>query len=640
MIYYLKSSNSLNARSKVLSQNSDHYTNKTPGGHFMKYLNFLVIQISLLALVSIPSCGKKSGSTDFVGGQTTKPYVSPTVEDKEFIVSYEDDSYVYFTGQKLLQVEKKLKDKAFWIVTYTPNNHIYYMPLKETGDSTAIDSANQKHWTYNPEVAPGKTGGGGARTYVTEAGLVFAKTGPALFFVSPTTPAETEIKASWYYSDNFEGVTRGCVVSYKRNGERFVGMGWTDIANSKRMFVEFPMLNESPFTIQFDKPHITTLGSVQIYDPAWYGGGIGGWGYSCFIDQKRLIYFAACHNDPSAIDLNDPDNIKDVDINTAAHNASFSSTTLAPISDTNNLDFQTSNHYNRPGFQTWIAPEEWVAAKAQIAAGTATLGSKTYDRTSYAMAGDDRGNILTGPRIYTYAFEPKTETVWGIKRFTQQLMVFPRDCFDTTPDCNKYISAGLTETNTAGLINIGALGPLSSLKDGTIVGLTRTNPLQAYLLQLDDPNDLTQNIKITWLTKDLSITGDPYMYTDFSGATLYAMPTELTIDYTADSSFSKTRKVTQEPRFVWAPINNAFTNWPSNNLIVELRCYIKGESPMPDYSKLTDIKPTGEETPVSITSCQRDYFEAVDIKITPINDSDAEIIDKIETVRAILVQKK
>ncbi len=585
--------------------------------------NSIILVVNVLFFISIfGSCGKKSGKGDFVGNNTIKPYVSPTVEDKDFVVSYEDESYVYFTGQKLLSVEKKLKDKAFWMVTTGGGPFVYYMPLKESSDSSvAIDSSGKKRWTYDPNITTDKVGGGGSRTYVTEAGLVFAKTGPSLFFVSPATPETEVIKYSWYYSDNFESQTRGCVVSYKRNGERFVGMGWTDIKNSRRMFVEFPMLNEPPFTIAFDKPHITTLGTVQIYDPNWYGGGIGGWGYSCFIDQKRLLYFAACHNDPSVIDLNDPENIKEVDIKTAANNANFSSTTLAPVSDPNDALF-LNNLYNKPGVQTWPSPDKWDTIKTQ--------GGNTMGLTSYVMAGDDRGNILTGPSVYAYAFDPVTVSVWGIKG--GKLMVFPRECFDATPECKNYTLDAIPE-------GIG-VGPLSGLKDGSIIGLTRTNPSHAYLLKLKDPSDPSKGAQKIWLTENAPVDGDPYMYTDFSGATLYAMPTELTIDYTADGNFSKIRKVSQEPRFVWTPVSEAFTTWPSNSLTVEFRCYVKGESPMPEYSKLSDIKPTGEETPMSMASCQRDYFEAVDIKITPIRDTDEAVIDKIDTARVILVQKK
>ena len=82
---------------------------------------------------------------------------------------------------------------------------------------------------------------------------------------------------------------------------------------------------------------------------------------------------------------------------------------------------------------------------------------------------------------------------------------------------------------------IGAgVGPLSALGDGHMVGMVR-NPGDVYLFKLKNDKDATKGIEAVKIVENVG--GDPYMYTDFTGATLYLTGNVFEFDFTNQLAF-------------------------------------------------------------------------------------------------------
>lgn len=463
-----------------------------------------------------------------------------------------------------------------WVVTKDGadqlDGHIYYLELDfKKGTTTPISDTvtvtKKKHWTFR------RTCSLGARTYVSEAGLVFALCGPTLYFVNKDYPDETTITPSWKAPSTpiTGGVSpigansRGCAVSYKKSGKRFIGVGWggktpgTSWPNdgtpgNYRYFAEFPMADTPPYAINFSKPTITPLG---------VGNFIG---YSCFIDQheSHLFYystFAWGGDEYVAVDLN---TMKTVDIAAAAPNADFVTTNIGSF-------------------------------QRQISKKNDTITA------SYAFNGDpETGNLLVGKAgNYVPALEPMTKTVWVSG---DPAGIFPRDCYSKTAKCEGQL------TGSSALLD--GVGPMSAMRDGYVAGLMRANPTTLKVLRLKTPDKISDGAVITVAATGLK--GDPYMYTDFTGATLYKTQSEMTYDFTTSAGFGAKPPVSVA--FTWAPNVGGALLW--KNIKAEARCYNKSGA-KGDYVEFTpDV--AFKMTKLEMPSCKV-AADSVDIRLTQLN---------------------
>ncbi len=358
----------------------------------------------------------------------------------------------------------------------------------------------RKNWS---QVTPA----GGTRTYVLEGGAVLlAKNGGHLYFLHDGVPEgavdKTPAKGYYYQLAGVGAAERSCVVSYRKNGKRYIGIGY-GIGN----YVEIEQDDKPPYAPKF----ATVTAPVKVSATVQ-------WGYSCFIDQTRLQYYGQVYQGTTiGIDLK---TMTALDLNKAPNKA-FVSTNIPAI----------------------------------------TVGANAVGNGSYAMSGDRLGNVYNGTGYYTMAFEPKQSMVWGSAG--TNLSVYPHDCLYKTAECKGFATYNMMES-------IGAqVGPLSALGDGSMVGMVR-GVGDVFLIKLKVPGNATGGLEAVKIAEKVGNGGDPYMYTDFTGATLYLTNTLNEFDFTKLGSFDPKAPVRQLG-FTWTQVEG--TSEEFKDIKVEVRCY-------------------------------------------------------------------
>jgi hypothetical protein len=452
-----------------------------------------------------------------------------------------------------VQELKQEADRFAW--TVTQNGTATY--FKIVGDAVSTS----KKWTGAAPIASG-----GARTYVLEGGaLVIVRTGGELFFIDPAKPeGNLRTMGSPYYQKlsvagrTFDDDDRGCAVSYRRLGKKFIGIGIGNIGD----FIEVPQADSPPF--------------APNWSGATYRGGVNplgsGWGYSCFIDQRQLIYYGAWVKQPvKAFNLVTG---LEVDPTKVATNGAFSSTTIS----------------------------------------TLTLGPKSPGTGSYAISGDNKGNVLSG-NAYTMAFDAVNQVVWVTSQSGTQISLYPSACFSTSQVCVGSSTFMLAAGGGRGI------GPMSALGDGSVLGLSRAGGYggdnSLYRLTLKDPKDISKGIDIKKLAQ---LDGDPYMYTDFTGATLYLSKAEQKIE------LKKLGYKPEEPLagvgFTWVTRDGQPAEW--NDISLEMRCYASSDPSPPAYEKPSEaIQSSTKQSFVSTPSCAkgRKGIDLIDVRLTQLNNA-------------------
>ena len=462
-----------------------------------------------------------------------------------------------FQGLYAINPIKPLQRNHIWGVT--TNGGVTYMQY--AGNAVA----NLKQWTG----ALGATGGStGSRTYVLEGGsAVISRTGGHLYFVDPNTTKAGDIKSnggrSFYKLDGPAATDRVCVVSYRRDGKRFLGMGW-----GTGNFSEVPQDDTAPFAPQW--------GNIKTYTG---NAGPAHWGYSCYVDQNRLIYYS--QHAFQAPNGGDPGTVQALDLKTMK---AVTATAVAP-----NGNFQSTN-----------LTKETIGAKAVASQG------------SYAIAGDPNGNVLNGKGYYTFGYEPVSNTVWGNagEGVNGPLHVFPASCFASKATCT---GDKLFNTQEVGF----QAGPISALGDGNMVAMVRGSG-DVILMKLNDSADITKGVTAT---KIHNLGGDPYMYTDFTGATLYITESEQSFNLGAVAGYN-TAKPFRGLGFTWAPRDVAKLTW--SDIRFEVRCY-KANSDKPEYVQVeAPVKDALQQTLLTtVPQCTAKSFDTVDIRMTQINNGDS-----------------
>lgn len=465
----------------------------------------------------------------------------------------------------------------------------------------------------------------GLRTYVTESGVLIGKY-PFIYFIDPENTPEGAVP-----KDGIKDISdptrprddmRMCLASYIKNDQRYM-----IAAFGAGRYYEIPMANVRPFKPLWDDLTKIPLRqidgargdekTVKTWTPPHEGIG---WGYSCHINQRKKIFYSQWGFqgpkhlvDPSdvnssrgaAVDLN---TYKQVDLDSVIPNAKFVQ--------------------NNPVLKSFAL-------------------SVSSSKGSYAVGGDPDGNLYNADRdailppfqgatvgegnlTYTMAYEKNSDTIW-VSRNTNKIAVIKRKCLTTEPNCTDkdYHFAELppVKGDTAAM---GTVGPISALKDGRVVGLSRSNPTRLRIFSLKDPRDVTKGIDALPLT---TIDGDPYMYVDFTGATLYTRESEQTIKISEIAGYAKRSLKDNRPdtvveaNFEWKNLADTPADWKGMKL--EAKCY-EDSNTKGAYQEIPVVAKAGEKTLLDISSCNNRFVEAIDIKITQIT---GESLGDIESIK-------
>lgn len=500
----------------------------TPG--FSTYSRAHVLYIILLVF-----CGNCFVSCNKNNFRSSSPKKSAEIPDATPAPGTEGES----KGEIQFAVERKGQD-SIWVATTRADLTF----LKIDGDTVA----ETKKWS-------GLASKTGYRTYATETGVFIGGTGGHLFWIDSVSTPQGKINRS-NGSENYFKIPktdkddRVCPVAYRRDRKRFLGVGYAG-----GLFMEVPLTDVSPFKPVWAEAK-TVAASVGV-----------GWGYSCFIDQERLVYYSVYGGSPIAA------------LNLKTMSA------VDPVSTLPNGSFVSLN-----------APD-WTA------------GGKTG--ASYAIGGDRNGNILNGKLVYNMAHEPISDTVWisGYGAAEPGLAVVPRKCFDSHANCQGFIGLNTATLNAR-------VSPMSALKGGYMVGLQRAgNSSRVYLMRLNEPSNITAGISMKNIHE---IGGDPYMYSDFTGASLFILESETTVNLKDAKSFDE-KSATSHLDFNWESSDPKDT-WLDLELYV--RCYASG-SEKPDYQKIETVEATGKPTQLNTADCTQKKFDQVDLKIVQTNDGNS-----------------
>lgn len=435
------------------------------------------------------------------------------------------------------------KKDSFWIVSRPDGSvnkgHVYYFELVNDQPVPGDQGKPWKrHWTYDHV-------GTGSRTYVTEGGLMFSNNNGHFYFVDPEgTPDESHLNSVGAHKklSGPDGDERSCLVSYKKNGKRMVGFAF---GNGR--FGELELADTAPYApvwSTYTKSTVDASGRL----------GFHGWGYSCFIDQERNIFYSQwAREQGAALRL---DTMQVVDRKSVAPNAGFRNPDMGK------------------------------------AAGNVNGGA------SYAMAGDASGNILNGEGFYTFAHDTLSGVVLGSAKDERSLFIYPEKCLSTDPGCTK------AEIKTAKLGSM-KVGPMSPLRSGGVIGVSRRNPGTVSLLKWDGTD-----LDITPLA---TTRGDAYMYNDFTGATLYTEKGDLHYDLKENETFDVGKPV-RILSFTWEAKENHEKVW--EGLVLKIRCYKTGGEP-PAWASVANVRDAGELTFITAGSCRNKDIDTAELEITP-----------------------
>ncbi|MFW7379212.1 MAG: hypothetical protein ACOH5I_10425 [Oligoflexus sp.] len=398
-------------------------------------------------------------------------------------------------------------------------------------------------------------GAGGSRTYVLEGGgVVVSKEQGHLYFLHDAIPegALVENASNYYQIPNVPAGARACVVSYRRDGNRYIGIGY-----GVGMFVEIPQENTPPYAPKFNM----ASAAVQVHNAVW--------GYSCYIDQVRLLYygqFVRATAGTRAVNLRNKQE--------------------APVTTAPNAGFVSNN-----------IPNLTVSVN----------GAPGANQASYAMAGDRLGNVLNATNYYTLAFEPKTNSVWG--SHGTNLSIYPHNCFYNEPNCNGFATYNLADNGAVG----AGVGPLSALGDGSMVGVVRTVG-DVYLFRLKDPLDFTKGIDAVKIAENIG--GDPYMYTDFTGATLYLNNSLNEYDFTKLGLWKEDQALRQLG-FTWQAAEAQSEEW--KDIRAEVRCFADPDN-KGEFSEVAITAKAKTLQFINVDSCRNKKVTHAELRLTQLNN--------------------
>jgi len=161
------------------------------------------------------------------------------------------------------------------------------------------------------------------------------------------------------------------------------------------------------------------------------------------------------------------------------------------------------------------------------------------------------------------------------------LHVADGECFRTKNKCEKY----------AFFKDFG-FGPLSALNDGSIIGVVRGASSQVFRIQPKDIKDISQGLTYT---KIADVLGNSYIYSDFTGGTLYAATVDRNINLKEIPQF-KLGVPLSDLKIKWTAESGINEDW--RGLKMQIRCYLSTENKIPEYAPLI-LQKAGESTPIN-----------------------------------------
>ena len=459
------------------------------------------------------------------------------------------------------------------LTTSSTQNAVWVVTSDGNGAKIQLDPANN----YPMTTFTGTGASSGHRTFVSPYGLFIGTTeggatGGKIYFVTnklangDAAVMSINLKDSNVANPPIAAGSRICVTRFTSNNVEYIGAAYT-AANGKRRFYKAPIDPTKPGYVDTSRGSSLNAGT-----------GLGEWGYSCYTDQTRNYFWSK--NDSTR------GNISGINLNT---NLPIS-VTLAP------------NYYIAPTNNKFT-----MAGPDGINFDLAASGQ------SYALAGTVDGNLLagTGATPYTMAHEPISGTVFVSSSNTSSIYVMSSKCFSTTGICSGVDQSTSAAVATFDPSHVGYIGPMSSLNDGRILGLERsTSKSNVFLMSLVDPKDLTKGLNIT---KIKELTGDAYIYSDFTGSMDLAKGQVQTFDLTQATGF--TPDITfKTAALTWDAVPGTAPAW--NGLILSVACFKKGATGV-TAAALTNVAASGTEFDISKAPGCSGAFDQVQISVQP-----------------------
>lgn len=340
---------------------------------------------------------------------------------------------------------------------------------------------------------------------------------------------------------------RVCVTSFRHENQAYVGIAWNK--PDRRVITRIPIDPSKPGKIDVSRAESRDLPAPAI------------WGYGCYTDQSRGILW--------------------------------------------------SNYWGKTyiaGVNLRTLENATIESAPNHGLSNPTLGEASIDLTgaplSYAISGDARGNVLAG-RAYTYAHEAKHDLVYWATG--GNLHVARGECFGSrTLDC----AIGTNHLSTS-MSSLGSIGPMGSLQDGRVIGITRGTGSKVFLLSAGNPENLAAGVDAE-LIKQLE--GDAYMYNDFTGSTLYARETAAGIDLSSIKGFDPAKK-TVSIVVSWQALGGGTEAWQGFTL--QARCLVPGAQSQGTFETIGSVASSGEEIPVGVSSCGRAEATRLELRAIP-----------------------
>jgi hypothetical protein len=430
------------------------------------------------------------------------------------------------------------------------NQSYVWVVTKSSKIVTRIELDKANNYPITQWTLPGPNSG--HRTFVTEVGLIIGKNKGAIYRASDDNPGVAQLVVDLGLPDftHQAGDTRTCVTSFKINGTPYISAVYT--GEGGRIFSRFPIDSSQP-------------AKVNVAGGEFFPQGSASWGYSCAIDHGRKTIWSA-RNGGEVYGVN---------------------------------------------FETGMAVANAQLPNTQHIANNEVPGYSlsTVDRESYAIASDPSGNLLNAENIYTFAFENSGKLVYGSGKGSSTMGISDARCFYEKTDCALNVDIHIFPLN-----DVGSIGPMSSLHDGRVAGIVRGDgkrPSEVYLISPKDPQNIRLGLE---LEKIKEIPGDAYMYTDFTGASLYAQNQTLLFDLNQAESFQKTLEI-QNMDLTWQAASNTAEPW--EGLTMQIRCYQSGQNPLPPFTDVQNIPNAGTPFSISDIATCKGLVDQVEIFVGP-----------------------
>ena len=164
-------------------------------------------------------------------------------------------------------------------------------------------------------------------------------------------------------------------------------------------------------------------------------------------------------------------------------------------------------------------------------------------------------------------------------------------------------------------IMMSSVGPLSALKSGNLIGLARGSG-QIYYLSLVDRADLSKGIEALEIGRT---EGDPYMYTDFTGSTLYESSYQDYRVILSDSDKFDPSLAIAKLNLKTIPHDGESLDWTGYELAV--RCGNSSGDGLGDFEALPDAAATVKGAEVGVSMCQGSVYNEIQIRIKKTNEN-------------------